>query len=329
MAEFKNNAFTIDTNDQHGHRVDICVEGMATYDAELAFRGDLVDDMTAHRDTWHGLEVSHVDEWADEKDATAIINNIEKEITEVIVSIRSMVDSMLAEEEVIGISEHDIRDGFAAVGRIPRSTEGLKRVANQMIATNVRFHDEGNPYALPEAQFDTLSELLDDLEDAVNNRLDELRQAKHVGKQKELERKKGDRLLLQAFKWTVANWGDDDERLLQLGFVPKSQIHTPGDPPPDWPDWPGPAETFTASIIEPGVVELVYSGVKESTIGWLHRRKVGIVDWTLVADDLPMNAEDIVPFRDYDVLPATWEYRFIPMRGDEHGEASYAIIEVE
>jgi len=33
MAEFKNNAFTIDTNDEHGHRVDICVEGMATYDA--------------------------------------------------------------------------------------------------------------------------------------------------------------------------------------------------------------------------------------------------------------------------------------------------------
>ena len=116
------------------------------------------------------------------------------------------------------------------------------------------------------------------------------------------------------------------------GFWTDSMWGLPGggeEPPaPDWPDWPGPAETFTASIIEPGVVELVYSGVKESTIGWLHRRKVGIVDWSLVADDLPMNAEDIVPFRDYDVLPATWEYRFIPMRGDEHGEASYAIVEV-
>ena len=100
MAEFKNNAFTLDTNDQHGHRVDICVEGMALYDGDVGFRGDLVDDMGAHKVTWHDLEVSHVDEWADKKDATAVINNIESEITENIVSIRSMVDSMLSEEEV-------------------------------------------------------------------------------------------------------------------------------------------------------------------------------------------------------------------------------------
>lgn len=130
------------------------------------------------------------------------------------------------------------------------------------------------------------------------------------------------------FKIACMVWGDDDPKLKDLGFVPSSEVWTPGQPEPWLPPWPGPAETFTAVLIEPGVVELVYSGVQESTMGWLYRRKPGTEDWILVAEDLPMNAEDIIPFRDYGVPPGTWEFRFIPMRGEEHGEPSYAIIDV-
>ncbi len=98
--------------------------------------------------------------------------------------------------------------------------------------------------------------------------------------------------------------------------------------PEEFPAWPGPTGVFTLRYWGEGVVEIVYGGVQESTIGWLHRSVPGAEDWIEVTKNLPMNEEDILPFREMHVPIGMWEYRFIPMRGVEKGVASFALIEV-
>ena len=53
MADFRNNAITNDTNDQHTLRVDLCVVGIAKFEVELGFQGGLVAQMTKHQTDWN------------------------------------------------------------------------------------------------------------------------------------------------------------------------------------------------------------------------------------------------------------------------------------
>ncbi len=287
-----------------------------------------MDDITDHLDTWKALEIQHEDEKGDVEAATGLINSLKDELEALIVQGRYFVNSILMEVEVEGIDEHDIEQDFGAEGKIPDGVEALVRLGRQMAAMNANYIDDGSPYAMPAADFEEIGTVAEALSDALDARKVEHREQMHIGRLKEIERKRGDRLLSRAFRWTCAVWDYNDVRLEDLGFVPKSQIHTPGDPPLDWPDWPGPAMTFIVTYLGMKEVQVDYSGVKEATIGWLHRRIPGTEDWILVDDALPMSPEGILPLRERDVPPGIWEYRFIPMRGDEHGEASYAIVEV-
>jgi len=228
MADFRNNNVGRDSNDQHTLRVELCVAGMDKYGAELAFRGKLVEQMTKHREDWDAATQGLVDEWGDEVAATALVNKLETELHDMLVSARWMVESMLHEDDVQGVEEHDIRRDFGLNRSIPYSHPGQLALARQMTETNERYIAEGSPYALPEAPFNAMKEKNKNFRDAIEKRSDELGEALHAGKFKEFERAKGDTLLARAFKWICAVWDNNDTRLLEFGFVPKSQIWTPG-----------------------------------------------------------------------------------------------------
>jgi len=215
-----------------------------------------------------------------------------------------------------------------------KTYNGIIKQINSFVETHNRLIAEGDDRVVAQSIIDNMVLLRDAfLEEIEASGIEEREMDVSYKTQHSFYNEDTEKLRL-IYKIACMVWGDDDPRLKDLGFVPSSEIWTPGsgEPEPlpvDWPPWPGPAEIFTAVLIEPGVVELVYSGVQEATIGYLDRRKPGTADWILVADDLPMNAEDILPFRDYDVPPGTWEYRFTPIRDGEKGVASFAIVEVK
>lgn len=242
MAQFKNNNFQRDTHEEHTLRVEMFLEGVGEFEVELDFRGTLVADIQDHLDIWKPLVIMAEDEWGDAMAATGLINHVGAELEGAIVAGRFLINSMLQEEGVEGIAEHDIIRDFGAEGKIPDDIEKLMARGRQMAATNVRYIDEGNPYALPTAQFEEIGTLAEELHDALEARKKEHREAIRAGRMKELERRRGDRLLSRGYRWTAAIWGIDDDRLLLLGFVPKSQIWTEGMPEPgpgvNWPDVP-------------------------------------------------------------------------------------------
>ncbi len=247
MAEFKNNQFTNDTNDEHMLRANMCVTGMTDH-PEVGFRGTLVADMTAHRDRWEALESEHAAEWGDEQAATAFTNLCEDELDDKLSSARFMVESMLAEEAVIGVTAYEIRRDFGIEQPKPRTRASRLALGKKMVETNARYVVELSPYALPEPFFTDLEAKVTALETAINTHEVEHDERLSAGLEKELERKKGDKLLQQAFKWVCAVLGPEDFTLLVFGFVPESQIWTPGsgEPGPGQAEWPEAVANFVA-----------------------------------------------------------------------------------
>jgi len=93
-----------------------------------------------------------------------------------------------------------------------------------------------------------------------------------------------------------------------------------GEPSVEYPVFPDPPETFTAEDKGGGMTEVVYSYVDGATHGLLERRKAGTNQpWEVVNDHLPMDPENMLPYRELHVPPGEWEYRFTAMNGEEAG----------
>jgi hypothetical protein len=113
--------------------------------------------------------------------------------------------------------------------------------------------------------------------------------------------------------WTGTWWGTASEQ----------------EPPaPELPVFPNPPLTFTLSLRPDGTIEVVWTGVAGATHMLLEKRKQGEIDWSLVMNGLPADPAEILPYIDPYISPGIWEYRMIPMNGDEHGMEIVAVIEV-
>ncbi len=327
MAEFPNNDFRHDSIAEHMLRINMCVNGMANH-PEVAFRGDLVARMTAHRDEFESLENQHAAEWGDEQAATAYTNLCEDALSAKLSSARYLINSMIEEEELVPVTANELRRDFGVEGSKPRDRDGMIAEGKKMVETNQRLVDDGSPYALPEDFFADLETKTHALGAAINAHALELNERLTVGEAKIAERDRGDRLLSNAFNWLVALYGEDANILLEFGMVPKSQIHTPGQPDPELPVFPNPPATFTLSLRADGTIEVVWTGVTGATHMLLEKRKQGEVDWSLVMNGLPADPAEILPYIDPYISPGIWEYRMIPMNGDEHGMEIVAVIVV-
>jgi len=115
--------------------------------------------------------------------------------------------------------------------------------------------------------------------------------------------------------WTDSPWG------LPSGGEEPSVVY---------PVFPEPPGTFTAEDKGGGMTEVVYGYVDGATHGLLERRKAGSAEpWIEVSDHLPMDKDNMLPYRELHVPPGEWEYRFTPMNGDEHGASVSATVVVE
>jgi hypothetical protein len=200
--------------------------GATEYGVEISFRGTLVADIATHSGIWNGILIEHEDKKGNEAAATALIKSHKEKLVSLIVAGRSFVDSILDEDAAAGIAEHDIKKDFGYEGDTPEGAADLIELGRQMATANARYIADSNPFALPAAPFIAIGAKAEELEVAIDSRKKIHLEAIHVGKLKDLERAKGDKLLSQAFNWVVAVWGDNDERLEAFGFVPKSQIWT-------------------------------------------------------------------------------------------------------
>jgi len=209
-----------------------------------------------------------------------------------------------------------------------KTYNGIIKQINSLVETHNRLVAEGDDRVVAQSIIDNMVVLRDAfLAEVEASGIEEREMDVAYKTQHSYYNEDTDKLRL-IYKIACMVWGDDDPRLKDLGFLPASEVWTPGQPEPWLPPWPGPVETFIVTYLGEKEVQIDYSGVQEATIGYLDRRKVGSEDWILVANDLPMNEEDILPFRERHVPPGTWEYRFTPVKDGEKGEPSFVSIEV-
>ena len=317
MAEFPNNQFSHDTIAEHIVRVRMCVTGMTNH-PEAAFRGDLVVKMTAHRDTFETLEVQHGDEWGDEEAATAYTNLCEDALSAKLSSARYMIESMIEEEEIAPVAANDLRREFGIVATKPRDRDGMVKLAIKMTKTNARYVLEVSPYALPEDFFLDMETKMTALINAMDAHAKELNERLTIGDAKLVERDRGDVLLSNAFKWLVALYGEDANVLLEFGFVPKSQIWTPGsgdpEPPPEpLTPWPGPA-LFEVENIGGGTVELRPKLIEDMVDGTIERRIDPAGEWEMITESTTIEDGKVIPHRDLNSpMGMMIEYKFTPL----------------
>ncbi len=230
MAQFKNNNFSRDTHDEHSLRVSMCITGMDTYSGEVEFRANLPVKMQEHLENWDDIRSGLADEWGEQKGATILVNLLKEELHELIIDGRFMLYSMLDEEEMGDVEEGDIRKAYGLLEKIPQDIEGKIELARRMNEQNQTYIDAVSPFALPAADFEELAAKGIETRTAVDGQAKEILDVYHMNKMLEMERKRGNRLLSRGFKWIVAAWDDNDERLFAFGMLPKSAIWTPGDP---------------------------------------------------------------------------------------------------
>jgi len=324
---FPNNRFSEDTHEEHYQRVMLCAQGVATYNVELAFRPSWVTDITAYPPEFEALLNAQNLEDADWHGAIAALETARNSLYEFNSSARWMVKTILDDPTMDSGDLRMIDDAFDIDEELTKGYMNLTENTRKLLHGQERLVDIGAPWTLPA---DMVTNLTNGLASVVS--LAQTAEDEHGEKLKATDdvytkRTIGENLLRNIFRWVVANWDDDDPRMLEFGFVPKSQIHTPGEPPVELPDWPGPMKKYSVIEVQPGTVQIDYSGVKEATKAVIERRLVGTDEWILVGE-VPMAPEEILPFREMHVPPGMWEYRTTPYRDDEPGMPSIATVEV-
>ncbi|MCK5833979.1 hypothetical protein KAH81_09975 [bacterium] len=134
-------------------------------------------------------------------------------------------------------------------------------------------------------------------------------------------------------------WGKDDSNLRLLGFVPSSEVWTPGDPEPEEPEepeapegvpFPGPMGLFKVSVVV-GLsltVEVILTKIIGCPRCVLEREQDGSGVWEYITE-YNLDADEILPFRDRVPFPGIFHYRATPYNElGEPGISSEDTVEV-
>jgi len=118
----------------------------------------------------------------------------------------------------------------------PRTYQALKEAADAMIFTHDKLDAAGDERVIAQAIIDQLTIYRDEFNEALeaagieDRETDDAYALQHKYFDEDTER------LRLIYKIACLIWGDDDPKLKDLGFVPSSEIWTPGDPEPGAPE---------------------------------------------------------------------------------------------
>lgn len=229
MAMFINNRLTHDTNEQHLQRCERCVIGIAMHNAELNFKPDWITDLDTHIlrfKNFTNLQNLHDAEWH----SKIVDQNMTKiALTENNSRARWMIKTIIDDDKLSPGTRKLIADAFDIDEKVGNSFFSLTQNTRKILNGQEKLISMGITWRLPQNLIDALTTNLSLLQQLASSS-----EIEHGEKLKATidvkgERSIGERILRNIFRWIIANWGDGDTRLLDFGFVPKSQIRTPSD----------------------------------------------------------------------------------------------------
>jgi len=224
---FKNNQFSGDTHWEHLHRSQLCATASATHEAELGLRASWVADIATHATDFEAqLDTQNLED-AEYHGAVADMKSRREALYELVSSARWMIKTIIDDPDLADGDRKLINDVFDIEQPLEsKSYERLYEAVEDILTGQQKLEDMGASWKLPDAMITNLTDSQSGMKTA-----SETLKIEHGEKLKATEdlytmRTTGENLLRNVFRWCVAVWGDDDERLLEFGFVPKSQIWT-------------------------------------------------------------------------------------------------------
>ncbi len=323
----KNNRFSEDKKDERIERLTLLSANIETYGPMIGVPVPKIDRAKNAFDVYVGaIAIAGVED-GQMDEAFETYHNAIDELARYYSLVRAHLQEIIWEFE----KPDDFINSYGFEGDSPTWASGLIAKITQWYENHILLVAAGDSRVLPDA---VMAELVSKRDNMVSlHALSQKEKRESSEAYDNLHDLFNEHTKLLRFILTAAHlvWGNEDPRLLELGFQTASGVWTPGQPEPpveELPPWPGPMEIFTVKYLGASTVEVIYSGVQEVSFGDLSRRRPGTEDWVLVAENLPMAPEEIFPFREFSVPNGEWEYMLVPLRGNEKGIPSYATVEV-
>ena len=228
---FKNNAFSADTNWQHLERCRLCTAASATHKTDLGLRNSWVLDIGTHvTDFETQLNTQNLED-AEYHGAVADLQVKRKDLFDTLASARWMIKTIVDDPALSEGDRKMIADVFDIAQRFPNDLYDLLiEIASDILTGQQKLVDMAAVWKLPDVMITDITDQKTALENA-----NERTRVEHGEKLKATEdlntmRGVGDNLLRNIFRWATAVWGNEDSRLLEFGFVPKSMIWADNTP---------------------------------------------------------------------------------------------------
>ena len=339
----KNNDFGHDTDDLRSERADLMSENI---DAKAADLGLVAPNPLL---LW-GQNVGP--NWADARSTAATENGqIDEAYQEYHLKFTECREKYVMYKELLLAIIYDIQandeiiEEYGIKGRTARSREDLNSGIADWRKTHDRLTALGDPRGVPEAyvaELETLSGEYDALWHQSIVETDESRRATEAKQELFAEDTDKFRLL---YRMAVIAYGEDGSELRLLGFVPASEIWTPGmpeeppEPEPEPEPEPGPEPTIPWP--GPAIISAVYVGVNtwdlvvdEMCIDMTNGKwelKMGAEGlWQSVIDSISIEDGHVINTRLFDMVAGDYTARFTPRNGaDELGtpsEVSFTVV---
>ena len=320
MAFIKNNRFSDDDDDTRQARLALLSANIDLYAVLIAVAGDMLAWAQSAFDIWVDLCATAAREDGDIDEATQEYRIKYDDAHDYYIRAKALLKAILESFQ----DNDEAAEKYGVMRDTPRNVDALYRKIQQWKDQHDIYIAEADPRVIADEIVTEMMAKGDDFYTGWKFAITQKREAAEAYDAKQAEFKLGTKYLGLIYSLAVMVWGDEDPRLLELGFQTKSGIWTPGQPPLDWPDWPGPVEA-SAEQIDEGLVRLKYSGLNGGKTLRIDRLKQGDADYVLVTQGLPLDdPEEVMPFDDNHLDKKKYTYKLTPF--NEAMEAGVPVL---
>ncbi len=231
MAILKNNQFSSDDDDTRQARLDLLSANIDTYAVEIGVAGALLLWAQGAFDAWVDARTDADKETGDAQEAYQEFQLSFNAARAYYVNAKELLQAVLDSMQ----KGDDAEVKYGIRGRTPRSEEELFAAVAQWKKTHDEFTAASDPRVISAAIVAKMVADADAFDELWRTAITENKEARQAFDVKQtLFSGDADNLRL-IYQMAKMVWGDDDPKLKELGFVPASEIWTPGQPEPGEP----------------------------------------------------------------------------------------------
>ena len=221
----KNNAFTLDSEDNYSERLHLLKAGIVKYGNEIGFSDEEIANIKENIDRYEKNKINKVWESSDVVGIYAKLHINVKEARKQLAKCRGLVhgEMCMADESL----KKYLEERFEVRGRVPKRRMDFIEMVRNMLDAYDALPVEKPDIVFPAQPFEKLRTLFDSILGTLEKISRERAESREARAKKCEIRKQCNLMLSRIYHRAVSFWGNNDSRLLELGMLPKSQVWTP------------------------------------------------------------------------------------------------------